>query len=405
MSRRRAGLGWRHFVLGGLTLAFTGAVQVQEQGWKPLPAQAESPAGNPTTREKVELGKKLFFDPRLSVTGTVSCNSCHNVMEGGDDGRPSSMGVHGRIGPRNAPTVWNAVFQGAQFWDGRAPSLEEQAKGPIVAGPEMGMPSHDAAIERVRAIPGYVQEFRQVFGGDQPVTIDNAAKAIAAFERTLVTPGSPYDRFAQGDSSALDPAQKAGLALFRAVGCVSCHSGPAFNGPQWNRSGGPGFYRKFPAYTDNEYVKAFALDQDPGRAATTGSAIGRAHVQGPDASERGADRPLLPQRSRPHARQGRARDVGDATGPGPLGRGRHEARRVPGRPDRRVSRDHTAAATVPLGGDRAGNPGAGCDRRGPEIAGLQALVGVLPELLTGRQTRERHGHALRVVPTLAACGS
>jgi cytochrome c peroxidase len=272
MPRRRAGLGLRHLVLGGLILSLPGVVRAQEQGWKPLPGQAKPPAGNPTTREKVELGKKLFFDPRLSVTGTVSCNSCHNVMEGGDDGRPSSMGVHGRRGPRNAPTVWNAAFQGAQFWDGRAPSLEEQAKGPIVAGPEMGMPSHDAALERVRAIPGYVQEFKQVFGSDQPVTIDNAAKAIAAFERTLITPGSPYDRFAKGESSALSPVQKAGMALFREVGCVSCHSGPAFNGPQWNRPGGPGFYRKFPAYTDNAYVKTYALDQDPGRAAVTGSA-------------------------------------------------------------------------------------------------------------------------------------
>ena len=112
------------------------------QDFQPLPRIAPSPKQNPTTRAKVELGKKLFFDPRLSLTGTVSCNSCHNVMEGGDDGRATSVGIQGRHGTRNAPSVWNSAFQHSQFWDGRANSLEEQAKGPLVAEPEMGMPDH-----------------------------------------------------------------------------------------------------------------------------------------------------------------------------------------------------------------------------------------------------------------------
>src|SRR3546814_544974 len=120
--------------------------------WQALPEQAPAPADNPTTAEKVELGKMLFFDPRISSTGTISCASCHNVMEGGDDHRPTSMGVHGLQGGRNAPTVWNAAFLSTQFWDGRAASLEDQAKGPIANPVEMGMPSLDDAVTRIAAI-------------------------------------------------------------------------------------------------------------------------------------------------------------------------------------------------------------------------------------------------------------
>ena len=129
------------------------------------PVSAPSPEDNPTTTAKVELGKKVYFDPRLSLTGTVSCNSCHNVMEGGDDRRPSSMGILGRIGPRNAPTVWNSAFQTSQFWDGRSPSLEVQAEGPLLAAPEMGMPSHNFVMERIRSVPDYITEFKSAFNG------------------------------------------------------------------------------------------------------------------------------------------------------------------------------------------------------------------------------------------------
>ena len=120
-----------------------------------LPSIAPSPADNPTSVDKVELGKMLYFDPRFSSTGTVSCFSCHNVMEGGDDHRPTSIGVHGEKGGRNAPTVWNAAFHSVQFWDGRAATLEDQAKGPVVNPVEMGMSNLTDAIDRIRAIPGY----------------------------------------------------------------------------------------------------------------------------------------------------------------------------------------------------------------------------------------------------------
>ena len=234
----------------------------------PLPDLAKAPADNPTTPGKVELGKKLFFDPRLSLTGTVSCNSCHNIMEGGDDGRPSSMGVHGRLGPRNAPTVWNSVFQTSQFWDGRSPSLEDQAKGPIVASPEMGMPHHDKAIARIAAIPGYQAEFAEVFRSEDPVTIENAVKAIAAFERTLITPNSPYDHYVAGEKATLTTQQIRGMQLFDSVGCTECHYGPAFNG--WEPGDTNAFFETFPRTAESRYIDQFDLSSDLGRYKVTG---------------------------------------------------------------------------------------------------------------------------------------
>lgn len=233
----------------------------------PLPSQAIAPADNPTTPAKVELGKKLFFDPRLSLTGTVSCNSCHNIMEGGDDGRPSSMGIHGRLGPRNAPTVWNSVFQASQFWDGRSPSLEDQAKGPVVASAEMGMPNHEKAIERIASIPGYQAEFARVFGVDKAVTIDNAVQAIAAFERTLITPNSSYDRYVRGDKTAMGDQQVRGMKLFDSVGCTECHSGPAFN--NWEIGETEPSFEEFPRFTESAFVERFGLDADLGRYEAT----------------------------------------------------------------------------------------------------------------------------------------
>ncbi|TDO15299.1 MULTISPECIES: cytochrome-c peroxidase [Halomonas] len=239
--------------------------------WQALPEKPPSPKHNPTTEAKVELGKKLYFDPRYSASGTVSCNTCHNLMEGSDDGRPTSMGVFGRTGPRNAPPVWNAAFMSTQFWDGRAKNLEEQAKGPITAGVEMGMGSMDMAVERVISIDGYRELFAKAFPGDSnPTTVDNFVKAVAAFERTLITPNSPYDQYVKGDKSALSDQQVRGMKTFNEVGCTSCHSGPAFNGPQMNMPEGQGFYQKFPTFTDNEYVKKYNLMADKGRARGTG---------------------------------------------------------------------------------------------------------------------------------------
>lgn len=233
--------------------------------WEALSEPPRIPVHNPMTAEKIELGKQLFFDPRFSTTGTVSCNTCHNLMLGGDDNRTTSMGVHGRTGPRNAPTVWNAAYHGSQFWDGRADSLEEQAKGPVVASVEMGMADLDAAIGRVRAIPGYREAFARVFGGNQPVNVDNAARAVAAFERTLTTPNSAYDRWAAGDSKALTAQQQRGLETFDRLICSGCHQAPTFSGPTKPR----GHFAVFPFY-DTPIVARHRLIDDLGRYSVTG---------------------------------------------------------------------------------------------------------------------------------------
>mgnify|MGYP005849034223 CR=1 FL=1 len=238
------------------------------QNWKALPDQPPIPEDNPVSEARTELGKMLFFDPRMSSTGTVSCNSCHNLMEGGDDSRPTSFGVHGKLGGRNAPTVWNAAFLSVQFWDGRAPTLEAQAKGPLVNPVEMGMPSTANAAARINRISGYQPYFDRAFGKGAEITIDRIAKAIATFERSLVTPGSSYDRFVQGEKEALSEQQQRGMEKFAEVGCTACHSGANFSGPQLPM--GTGFFQKFPTFSDSRYVEEYDLLEDRGRAEATG---------------------------------------------------------------------------------------------------------------------------------------
>jgi cytochrome c peroxidase len=252
-------------------LAGAASVGVVAAQWQALPEVAPAPADNPTTAAKVELGKMLYFDPRFSSTGTVSCDSCHNVMEGGDDHRSTSMGVHGEVGGRNAPTVYNAAFHSSQFWDGRAASLEDQAKGPVVNPVEMGMKDLDSAIARLRAIPGYRTYFVQAFGGDNPITADNATKAVAAYERTLITPNSAYDRYVKGDKRALTARQVRGMQTFDNLGCTSCHSGANFDGPA--QPVGQPVLMTFPTFVaNNPYVAKYHLRDDRGRAVQTGQA-------------------------------------------------------------------------------------------------------------------------------------
>ena len=252
-----------------------GAVALAAVGWtgqtlamEALPGQPPVPADNPMSAAKVELGKMLYFDPRLSIDGTVSCNSCHNVMTNGTDNRPVSVGVKGQKGGRSAPTVFNAAFLSAQFWDGRAATLEDQAKGPILNPIEMGMPSEAAVLERLNKIPGYVAKFSEVFGGDKALTYDNLAKAIAAYERTLITPNSPFDRYQRGDKKAMSEQAVRGMKLVEKVGCTACHTGPNFAGPALPV--GQGFFQKFPANVDNEYVKKYDLMGDTGLHSVTG---------------------------------------------------------------------------------------------------------------------------------------
>jgi cytochrome c peroxidase len=219
--------------------------------FQPLPEQAPEPEDNPGTPERIELGHKLFFEPRLSRSGVISCNTCHVVGAAGVDAREVAIGEGARTGPRNSPTVFNAAFLSSQFWDGRAPTLEEQAKGPIQAHVEMDL-TPEEAVQRLRDT-GYEPLFAAAFPGEQdPLTFDNLARAIAAFERTLLTPGAPFDRYLAGDTAALTPLQKEGLALFQGSGCIGCHNGVML--------GGNG-YASFSHVEDSE---------DIGRAAVTG---------------------------------------------------------------------------------------------------------------------------------------
>ncbi len=204
--------------------------------FKPLPKEIPAPKDNPTTPEKVELGKKLYYDPRLSLSGVISCNTCHNLATFGVDGVETALGHEFKTGGRNSPTVLNAGFHIAQFWDGRAKTLEDQAKGPILAHVEMAMPNPEFVVLKLKTIPGYVKEFKKVFGGNDPITYDNVAKAIAAFERTLVTP-SRFDKFLKGDTNALTKKEKEGLRLFIDKGCASCHNGVAVGGQMFAKFG------------------------------------------------------------------------------------------------------------------------------------------------------------------------
>jgi len=213
--------------------------------WAALPEAAPAPADNPTTPAKVVLGRRLFEETRLSGDGSLSCASCHDLRgKAGGDGRATARGSGGRIGPRNTPTVWNAAFQSVLFWDGRARSLEEQAGGPILNPIEMGLPSAAEAERRLAVDPSYRTAFAAAFG-DAAITFGRIAQALAAFERTLVTPDAPYDRYVRGDAQALSQLQLRGMALFESLGCVTCHAGPAFSDA--SLLGGRAPLRLFPA--------------------------------------------------------------------------------------------------------------------------------------------------------------
>lgn len=211
-------------------------VEIKVGDAKPIVFQFKVPSGlpeilhpedNPLTEEKVSLGAQLYFDPRLSVDNTVSCASCHHPEKGWSNGEAVATGVGGKKGGRSAPTVLNTVYQTFQFWDGRAGTLEEQALGPIQNPIEMNMTLPEV-VKKLNGIPGYKQQFQKVFGTD--VTKEGIAKAIAAFERTVVSGDAPYDRFTAGDAKALTAAAERGRKLFfGAARCSSCHSGPNFS--------------------------------------------------------------------------------------------------------------------------------------------------------------------------------
>jgi cytochrome c peroxidase len=233
----------RWIVTGALVLC---ATQVSAQQslmerarklFEPIPLLAPIQPGNPASPARVDLGKMLYFDPRLSASHAISCNSCHNLGLGGADAEPTSLGHRWQHGGRNAPTVLNAAFNKAQFWDGRARDLEEQAGGPIVNPLEMASPAAHVA-EQLKGIPGYAAPFASAFPDEpDPVTLANAQRALAVFEATLITPKSPFDRFLKGDASALTSQQKQGLGLFIDRGCAACHNGINVGGGMYSPFG------------------------------------------------------------------------------------------------------------------------------------------------------------------------
>ncbi|MBL0059440.1 MAG: cytochrome-c peroxidase [Elusimicrobia bacterium] len=194
------------------------------------------PTDNPLSDAKVALGKALYFDTRLSADKTVSCATCHNPKKGWTDQAPVSTGIRGQKGARSAPSVLNSAYYDKQFWDGRAPSLEEQAKGPIQNPIEMGN-THEAAVATLRGIPGYGPLFEQAFGSSE-ITIDRVAQAIASFERTVLTGNSPYDLYEAGDKKALSASAQRGLKLFFGkANCSVCHTGFNFSNSDFHNIG------------------------------------------------------------------------------------------------------------------------------------------------------------------------
>jgi len=237
-----------------LLLLFSSAAMAGEQaanipeGMGILPVNVPIPADNPMSAAKIELGKKLYFDPILSKSGHFSCNSCHNLGTWGVDNQITSIGHRWQRGGRNAPTVLNSGFWSKQFWDGRAPLLEDQAKGPPLNPVEMALDSEADAVARLK-LAGYAPEFDAVFrkGG---ISYDHMAKAIAAFERTLNTPNAAFDLYVQGKGE-ISSAAKRGMFKVAEVGCTSCHAGPLF--------------------TNNAFV-AFQYGSDTGLKSVTGKA-------------------------------------------------------------------------------------------------------------------------------------
>jgi cytochrome c peroxidase len=244
---------------GGTARASDDLMERAKSLFKPIPKELKEVKGVRITPALIELGKALYFEPRLSRSGFISCNSCHNVGMGGADFQQTAVGHGWQKGPRNSPTVLNAVFNLAQFWDGRAPDLKEQAKGPIQASVEMNN-TPAAAIKTLKSMPGYAKLFAKAYPGDaDPMTFDNLAEAIEVFEATLLTPDSAFDKYLEGKGKALGAVEKSGLSKFISKGCAACHGGI--------NMGGTGYYK----FGVKERVAEGLMTGDKGRYKVTTS--------------------------------------------------------------------------------------------------------------------------------------
>ena len=234
------------------------------QSFAPLPD--EMPGTQAATADLVNLGRMLYYEPRLSKSQTISCNTCHDLAKYGVDGEATSDGHKGQKGDRNSPTVFNAAAHFAQFWDGRAPDVEAQAKGPVLNPVEMAMPSESTVVAVLESMPEYVEAFKRSFPGQpKPISYDNMAIAIGAFERKLMTP-SRWDALLKGDQNALTPEERLGFKTFTEAGCQMCHSGALLGGTSYQRLGA---------------TKPYPRSSDPGRMKVTNEAADRATFKVP----------------------------------------------------------------------------------------------------------------------------
>ena len=245
----------------GISLASNGDEDLLKQANKifgPLPQTMVSEK-NPITPEKVKLGQMLFYEIRISVDGTVSCSRCHPIGLYAADGLRKSIGNNCKVNPRNAPTLFNAAGQISAHWIGNRADVEDQAKQSVIGPPSFGMPSYEAVENKLKEIKGYKELFKEAFPADtNPVTVDNFAKAVGAFERTLVTP-SPFDAFLKGDTAALSGREKRGLRTYMEAGCIMCHFGPYVGGQTYQKFG---ILEPYWKYTKSEPI-------DEGRYAVT----------------------------------------------------------------------------------------------------------------------------------------
>jgi cytochrome c peroxidase len=228
--------------------------------FQPLPAQVASP-DNEITDAKVDLGRMLYYETRISKGGKMSCNSCHILDKYGNDNLPFSPGHEGKLGGRSSPSTYNAAIHIAQFWDGRAPSVEEQAKGPVLNPVEMGAPSEEFVLKVLKSMPGYVEAFKAAFPGEaDPVNYNNFGKAVGAFERKLLTP-SKWDAFLKGNKDALSAEEKKGFSTFAKTGCVTCHNGAPVGGMTYQKLG---LVKAWPDLKDNGRADVTKNDGEKG---------------------------------------------------------------------------------------------------------------------------------------------
>ncbi len=240
--------------------------------FQPLPAEPPIPRDNPQSVAKIALGKQLFFDTRLSITGTHACNHCHTVAGSGSDGRALPVGVYGRKGQRSTLTLWNAAYHTVYNWDGAMPTLEAQFKNHLLDPNVMGMPDGESVKARIAAIGGYQKQFTEIFSDG--VSFENIAKAVSSYLRTLSTPNSPFDRFLRGEKTAISAAAKRGYKAFIEVECAACHFWVNLAGPTPGLAlqQGEGFYELFPNHEGSDYESRYRLADDQGRYHLTLSA-------------------------------------------------------------------------------------------------------------------------------------